>query len=726
MIARLAASLLAMAWAGGAAAQTPNTTADQAAASVAPDASNDDIIVTAQRRSERLVDVPLSVAAVSAEELLRSDPGSLEALNRVVPGVYIQRDVYGLSPTIRGIGSTLGSSGGESNVQIYVDGIYQPFKPTNIFDLSSVANVQVLKGPQGTLFGRNATGGAVLITTLDPSFEPEANFHVAYERFDTVRTSAYGNLPLTDQLAVNAAVSYRHSEGFINDSRTDELVNEGEDYAIRVKLLYEPSNDLTFTLTGFHSWFDDPTGSSYQVIDVAPFYELPGIDANSGPFARDRFHRSHNTDDVVQTESNQYSLKIDWDVGPGTIQSISAYQTGDLYGVSDIDNTYQTIVPDLNGYIDFRTTGDAFTQELNFTSNTDSALQYVAGIFYLDNDGTVPPAFVISGNPTFDSAGHVQSVSAYVDGSYRMGDWVLIGGLRYTQEERSNTFRPYMGGVPVLTLDREETENVWTPRIGVRYELSPDNNVYATYTRGYKAGIFDGTSATGNAVDPEFVDAYEIGYKTVSDRLTLNTAAYYYDFTDTQVNAIFSDGTTVFTQLFNVPRSEIYGVEFDSTYRFNDAWDIRAALAYTHARYTDFANAPGYQLATSGPLAGLIYEAVAIDASGSHMVRAPEWTASAAVNYHADVGGGVLMDASLNASYSSTVYFNFANTLSTPEYVIADANVAFHFNEHLTASAYVRNLTDEVYYTGITESALAVAGQFGMPRVYGVSLGYRF
>lgn len=726
MIGRAAVSLLAIAWAGGAAAQTP-----PANAGGPPDASDvgssDEIIVTAQRRSERLVDVPLSVVAVGGDELERAGGESLESLNKLVPGVYMQRDVYGLSPTVRGIGSTLSSSGGESNVSVYVDGVYVPYKATNIFDLASVSGVQVLKGPQGTLFGRNATGGAILVSTLDPSFEPEARLRLSYERFGTARASGYVNVPIAHTLAVNAAVAYRHSDGYIRDSRTGEIVNEGEDFAARVKLLYEPTNDLSFVLTGYHSRFDDPTGSSYQVVETVPFFLLPGIDANSGPLAYDRFRRSHNTEDEVRTGTDQYSLHVNWDVGFGAIQSISSYQNSDLYSRNDLDNTYQTLVPALDASVDFMTDSRVFTQEVNFTSDPGSTFEYVTGLFYFSNRGSVPPAFLISGDPSFDSVGRSEAVSAYFDGSYHIGNWVLIGGLRYTQEDRENTTRFYSGGVPVLSLTSERTEDVWTPRVGVRYEITPDSNVYATYTRGYKAGIFDATSPTGNAVDPEFVDAYEIGYKVSSPDFTLNTAAYYYDFTDTQVNAVFSSGTAVFQQLFNVPQSEIYGFDIDGTYRFNDAWDIRGSLAYTHARYENFTNAPSYQIATSGPLAGLIQEAISIDASGNRMVRAPDWTASGAINYHANLGGEARLDASLAGFYTSRVYFTFDNELSQGAYFLMDANATVTFNEHVTVSLFGRNLTDEIYYTRQSDSALTVAsGTFGMPRTYGVSIGYTF
>ena len=748
-LVKAAASLLATTWAAAALAQTPaaGTSVENADAppetSAAPSAENantaqapkstesgsageiEEIIVTAQRRSERLVDVPISIASVSTAELERAGSESIENINKLVPGIYMQRDVYGVTPTVRGIGSTLNSSSGESNVSLYADGVYLPFRATNIFDLASVSNIQVLKGPQGTLFGRNATGGAILISTLDPSFTPAARIRASYERFDQVRTSGYLNVPVSDEVAANAAISYRHSAGYIRDMRTDERVNEGEDYSGRFKVLVQPADSLSIVLTAYLSRFDDPTGSSYQSIAPPPFYSTPGIDANSGPIAGDRFHRSHNVEDVVKTDSDQYSANIKWDAGFGDVQSISSFQKSKLESINDLDATYQDLVPAVNASTSFRTEADVFTQEVNLTSKPGSTLDYVAGLFYFDSRGRLP-YFLISGEPRFSNKGHTQAGSAYFDGNYHLGSWVLIGGLRFTHESRdiNTTFLPEGSGSNI----DESTDNVWTPRIGVRYEITPASNVYATYTRGYKAGIFDATSPTGNDVSPEYVNAYEIGYKMSDPNFSLNTALYYYGFKDTQVNAVFSNGGEIYQQLYNVPKSEIYGFDVDSTYRFSNAFDVRASLAYTHARYKDFPNAPDYTIDPTDPNAGfgMFYSSKSVDVSGANMVRAPEWSANTSLNYHAQVLGGKTFDASLSGAYTSRVYFNFSNSLDQPGYFLLDAKTTLAFNDHLSMSLFGRNLTDKIYYTGATQSTLATAVTYGLPRMYGVSFEYNF
>jgi iron complex outermembrane receptor protein len=758
-LVKVAASLLATTWVTVAAAQTPPAAgtsmenqeapavqpdapaataeapavapaehADAAAAPASADTATagdvEEIIVTAQRRSERLVDVPISIASISSDELERAGSESIENINKLVPGIYMQRDVYGVTPTVRGIGSTLNSTSGESNVSLYADGVYLPFRATNIFDLASVSNIQVLKGPQGTLFGRNATGGAILISTLDPSFTPAARLRASYERFDQVRTSGYVNVPITDQIAANAAISYRHSDGYIHDERTNDLVNEGEDYSGRFKVLVQPSDSLSVVLTAYLSRFDDPTGSSYQSIAPPPFYSMPGIDANSGPIANDRYHRSHNIEDVVKTQSDLYSATVKWDAGFGDVQSITSSQQGTLQSVNDLDATYQTLVPGVNARTGFKTKADVVTQEFNLTSKPGSTFDYVTGLYYFDSRGGLP-YFMINEEPRFKNKGRTQAGSAYFDGNYHLGSLVLIGGLRYTHEERhtNTTFLPEGSGSNI----DDATDNVWTPRVGARYEITSASNVYATYTRGYKAGVFDATSPTGNDVSPEYVNAFEVGFKTSAAKYTLNTALYYYDFKDTQVNAVFSNGGEIYQQLFNVPKSEIYGFDVDGTYRFSNAFDVRTSLAFTHARYKDFKNAPDYVIDPTDPnTGGLFYSSRSVDVGGAHMVRAPEWSANTALNYHTQVWSGARLDASLSGAYTSRVYFNFSNSLDQSGYFLVDSKVNLAFNDHLSMSIFGRNLTDEIYYSSATQSSLATAVTYGMPRTYGVSFEYNF
>lgn len=703
-------SMLAMAWAADAAAQgAPN-------AASADGTMLEEILVTAQRRSERLVDVPISVATASSDDLERAGPASIENLTKITPGVYFQRAVYGLAPTVRGIGSTLSAAGGEQNVALYIDEVYRPTPTANVFDLASVAGVEVLKGPQGTLFGRNATGGAILVRTLDPDFAPAGRLNLSYERFGQLRTSGYLNMPVTDMVAVNAAVAYRHSDGYVRDLKTDRIINEGHDFNVRGKLLFQPNEDVSIVLTAAHSEFDDPTGVDTKNLRPARLITLLG----GGPIATDRWHSSNNVQQYIRTSGQEYGARAKVDLGSGTLTSITAYQRNKLDTLNEIDLSY------INTNVIIKILTRTFTQEVNYASAPDEPLTYVVGAYYYHSEGEVPyfssqvltPAFT----PLYNSEGRVEAVAGYADGTYDLGDLSLIAGIRYSTEKRRSKSAFGVAAPSPFSRIQEATDSQWTPRIGLRYSLAEDTNIYATYSRGFKSGVFDVTSPTGPGVKPETVDAFEVGLKSASPSLSYNAAAFYYDYQDTQANATLQVGNAVQNQLVNVPKARIYGAEADVFLRLNDNFDIRAAVAYTHSRYVDFKNAPGW-----ADLGGLSFVGVPVDASGKKMVRAPELTVSSTITYHTTLGGDRNLEISVSPYYSSRVYFTFDNSLSQAPYVTVDAAAALTLSDNLKVSVFGRNLTDRTYKVYESQLAFSLDGaRYATPRTYGVSLNFSY
>ncbi|PKQ09804.1 MAG: hypothetical protein CVT73_00690 [Alphaproteobacteria bacterium HGW-Alphaproteobacteria-12] len=711
------ASMLAMAWTSAAQAQeAPPSGADAAL-------DGTEIVVTAQRRSERLVDVPISVATASADDLERAGPGSLENLTKVTPGVYLQRAVYGLSPTVRGIGSTLAASSGEQNVALYVDEIYYPTPTGNVFDLASVAGVEVLKGPQGTLFGRNATGGAILVRTLDPGFDLAGRFNISYERFGQVRSSAYVNLPVSDAIAVNGSVAYRHSRGYVRDLKSGRIVNDGNNFTARGKLLLQPTDDLSVVLTAAHADFDDPSGSDTRNFEPARVVGLLG----GGPVATGRYDASWNTDQVIRTKTREYSARIKLDTEAGTLSSFTSLLRNKLYSLNELDLSY------INALVTLAVNTKTFAQEINFASTTDKPLSYVAGVYYFRDRREVP--LLASANlspvvsPLAVSRGAVDAIAGYVDGTYSFGDFSIIAGLRYSHEKR-RTDSAQGAATPPYTRFQRATEKEWTPRVGFRYAVGERANIYGTYSKGFKSGVFDATTATGPGVKPETVDAFELGYKSASRDISFNVAAFYYDYDNTQVNATISgQGGAVFTQLFNVPKSRIYGAEADTTVRLGDNFDLKAAVAYTHSRYVDFKFAPGYVDDPTNPttLSGLLFANIVKDVSGKTMVRAPEFTASSTLSYHTEWGNGDKFELALSPYYSSRVFFTFDNSLSQKPYFTLDAAATLTLDERTKISVFGRNLTDSKHMISMSQNALSLrAGRYAMPTTYGVSLGYAF
>jgi iron complex outermembrane recepter protein len=725
MIFKTTASLLVLAWASAAAAPTPPAGArtSTSAAATQPQADSADVIgeviVTAQRRSERLVDVPISVATASAEDLQRAGPTSIENLTKITPGVYLQRAVYGLSPTVRGIGSTLATSGGEQNVALYVDEIYYPTPTGNIFDLASVAGVEVLKGPQGTLFGRNATGGAILLRTLDPTFTGSGKVKASWERFDQVRGSAYVNLPLTDKVAVNGSVAYRHSDGYVQDLKTGRATNAGDNFTARAKLLVQPTDAFSVVFTAAHADFDDPSGGDTRNFKPARAIAILG----GGPVASDRYHSSMNTQQFIKTKTDEYSARAKLDVAGGVLSSFTAFLRNDLNALNDLDLSY------LDQTIALHIKTKTFSQEVNFASAPNQPLTYVVGAYYFHNRGQVPS--ILSNNkPLANSQGKIDAIAGYADGTYEIGDLSLIAGLRYSYEKRrTNSAFGVLAPSP-YTRFQEAVDKQWTPRVGLRYRLDGHSNLYATYSKGFKSGVFDATTAAGPGVKPEKVDAYEVGLKSASGDFTFNTAAFYYDYLDTQVNATISGANgAVFTQLFNVPKSRIYGAEAEAWLRLGESFDVRGAVAYTHSRYVDFPNAPGYVDNPANPTTagGLLFANVSLNVSGKKMVRSPEFTASSTLRYHTRLTSDAELELTLSPYYSSRVYFTFDNSLSQKNYTTLDAAATLTLHDSVKFSVFGRNLTDEKYFVSKSQNSLSLdAGRYATPATFGVSLEYAF
>ncbi|HEY8352703.1 MAG TPA: TonB-dependent receptor, partial [Sphingomonadales bacterium] len=220
--------------------------------------SFEEIVVKAQRRDERLVDVPISVSSVSEERLQAASVESLVSLPQMVPGLRLDYSGAYVQPTIRGVGSPLAGPGLNSNVAVYFDGYYVPNALASDFQLLSVSSVNVLKGPQGTLFGRNATGGAILINTRDPSFEPTMTARVSYARFNRANVSLYGSAGLTDTLAMDITAFYEEGDGFIRNINTGNKDGEFDKWSVRSKMLYAPNDNVKLTLAYAHTEVDDP------------------------------------------------------------------------------------------------------------------------------------------------------------------------------------------------------------------------------------------------------------------------------------------------------------------------------------------------------------------------------------------------------------------------------------------------------------------------------------
>lgn len=694
-------------------AQTAEPTTESQTSEEQVAAGSGEIIVTAQRRAERLVDVPVSVTALNSVALEKVSTTGLFDVTKLSPGVVINRNGGYLQPTIRGIGTSVVGGAADTNVAVYLDGVYQASQIGNFFDLPNVQQLEILKGPQGTLFGRNATGGAILLTTADPSFTTKGRFTASYGRFNEAKIGAYVTTPLTDNLAGDISVYYRRSDGFKRDVLTNDLVAKQSSFDIRSKLLWRPTDTTEVVLSAAYNETSDPTGLALNALDGNTQARLA---LNPGPIAEGRKQLSQDVRPEVRTKVKSATLTIDQELGIATLRSISGFRDEDAHIEGDLDASY---VPVQETRFDqlMRT----FSQEFTLTSPSAGDFRWVAGVFYY-HARAFTPAFVVNkittGAPSFRSLTNVDALAGFVDGTYDIGKLTLISGLRYSTERRRLRFN--FGITGPYTTDAEKRFGSWTPRVGLRYKVGDQANVYATYSKGFKSGLFNTSSPSTVPVKPEKVDSYEIGFKSAERTIDLNLAAYYYSYKNIQITAF--DFTSGASRLFNAARAEIYGAEAELNVRPSSKFDVRMAAAYTHGVYDQFQGALIFTPRPGGRTGNIT---AIVDASGSTMIRAPKFTLSSTANYRVPLNQGTL-EFSATAYYTSKINYSYDERIQQPAYATVDANVTWLPSDQFSVSIWGRNLTDTNYGSFLTSTSARDSIVYAAPLSYGISASYKF
>ena len=689
------------------------------------EADSGEIIVTAQRRSERLVDVPISISVLSGNALELAGVRSTEDLTVTIPGLNFATNGAFAQPTVRGIGTTVTSAGNDANVAIYIDGVYQPNQISNFSDLVDLEQIEVLKGPQGTLFGRNATGGAIRVTTKRPSFTPEARATLSYGRFDDVRVTAFGSAPISNKLAMSVAFLHGDDQGYVRNRGTGNRVADSNSLSVRGKLLFQPSETVEFLLSGSHSERSSNPAFTLGVLNGNnASLRLPGSIQPAGPR-----EVSLTFDPFITVDSDQISLTAKADLGFAELSSITSYAKIKTDLATDVDRTNLAQVrAQIPG------SEKTWSQEFNLVSQGDGNVKWFLGGFYYNDDSS--NATIINNGTTFNFIRlKTEAFAPFGEINLELGDLTLIAGARYNIEKKDYSI--VRGPASVL---RDRTFKTFTPRIGLRYSLTPASSIYATYSKGFKSGGFDGILAAGalavNPVFPEKVDAFETGFKYGRGRTSLSASAFYYDYSNIQFQA-FNPNAGGLTQVFNAAAAEIYGGEIEGSVDLSDGFSIRGSLAYTHSRYKDFPGAtifcprgaPSYGNATiaigaNNPCTGT---ANSDGATGNNLIRTPEFTASLGPSYRKELANGGILELSGNAFYSGKFFWDPANRLKENSYVLLNSELGYTFpGDRLKLALWGRNLTNKLYSIYVTEAAAGDSVAYARPRTYGVRAELRF
>jgi iron complex outermembrane receptor protein len=718
----------------------PVFAADQAAApqpaASQPGASTlGEIVVTAQRRSENLQAVPIAVTAVSAKDLAAQNITSVQNLTTLVSGFTGPGDNGMTSPHIRGIGGTVASPGEENSVALYVDGIYIGATSPALLSLGDVQQAEVLKGPQGTLFGRNTTGGLIQITTRDPSTHPELDAEVGYASYNTVSGSAYLNTPVTSNISTNLAVQASHQgDGYgknlltgKDSDRTDLNLTLRNKWAIRL-------GDATkFDITADYELTNDAgLGGRPIAGSTTAYYNPPGVPGAPAAYTSQVSGWDTNThlDSRDHTEAYGLAGRFSQDLGFATLSDTLAFRRTRFNLLAFGDTT-----PLQHLQVYWYTANSQWTNELQLASNSTGPLKWTAGVFYYDaTDNTHQPIFFTPGspgNPPFheaitDDSLVTKSLAGYAQVDYKLAtDTTLTAGFRYSSDKHSinggqvGFFGPAPTplGPPVVD-SFTRTAAVW--RLALTQKLSDDAMVYASYNRGVKAGGYNPVVVGNAPFLDEKLDAFEVGSKLsfLEDHARLNLAGFYNTYKNIQVQAFQPAGPPI---IYNGAGAETYGLDADLELRPLKELTINGTLELLHSKFSSFPNA---NILIPLPLGG--FQSTTASAAGNQLPFAPKLTSSVSATYNIPVSYGSY-DVSGAWSHSSGFTTTPGMEVRQGSYDLLSAQVQFtDAADHYYVRLWGTNLGNAQVDQNLTISANGSSVRVLPPRTGGVTVGLKF
>jgi iron complex outermembrane receptor protein len=714
--------LCAASWPTMALAQTdPESAAPatEAPADAESQSTISDIIVTATRREARLQDVPVTVTAIGGSDLQGAGVGDVRGLTAIIPAFNGGRNQNVMQPNIRGVGSAGASTGDEGNVAVYIDGVYQADPYSTQLDLVEVERVEVLRGPQGTVFGRNATGGLVNVITPDPSFEARGKLS---GRFGRSRESAndfdlrgYATGPLGEKVAADVAVMVRQSDGYISDLPNGGTLGRTRNASVRTKFLLEPSDNARIILMAAY------VDSRDQVASQQPFEGNTAGAPFAGVIIPDKpWQAALNGRGRSDYSRTDLALRTQFGLGSVNLETTSGYTATRVNQFVDSDASNIEL-----GFTDLRVRPRVFSQEIRLLSNDGGRFDWIAGAYAFHLTGEQPVLISSRTSPavaptrvTFDPRIKTTSFAGFFEGTYELIDDIfLTAGGRFTTEKRK--FSQRVNGNPLPFGEVSETFDKFTYRVALRYNFAERANLYASYGTGFKSGVFNSFGTSPNAVAPEAIDAMEIGIKADPlPWLRTNLSVYHYDYKNLQVNARALNGSFV---LQNAATAKIYGGELEMTIAPTNDVNIRSAVAYTNAEYDDF---PAAQVFLPRPTGGNIVTAA--DVSGNWMIRTPRYTVNLGGSYSADIGDGRLT-ASVNVFHSGKVFHDFLNSLRQKSYTLASGEIAWALpGDRVTLTLFGANLTNAKVAQQISPGPLGTYVIYERPRRIGLGLEYRW
>lgn len=682
-----------------------------------------DIIVTAQKRAENMQKVPIAISAVSPAQLENRAVVATEDLGKAVPGLVILNTAGILQPRLRGIGTQSVSAGNESPVATYIDGVYIVSGADININMSDVAQVAVLKGPQGTLFGRNATGGVLQFTTRDPSQDFELDATTGIDNYATWRSHLYAGGGVSTNLAAGFSVSYvKQGDGWGKNIVTGNDIRKiDDDLTLRGKLVFD-NGPTNIKLAGDYHYGRNSNAPAFR-----PFPGLEDYMPFPVPQPRNKWSVVNIVDPVFKHDGYGASLTVKQDVGIADLVSITAYRDSSAFYRFVSGPTSVPLV-----YIDINYNSKQFTQEVQLVSRSGGAFNWAIGAYYFWNNANANPdgqiVYVLPANLQSVTTGRqiTNSIAGFAQGTLKVTDSTrFTAGFRYTYEKKdglgSGYTRLLATGTIIPTFTDSKTKLSFekpTWRLAVDQDIGPNVIVYASYNRGFKSGGISPTNFTQPPFKPEKIDAFEVGFKSdLFDRKArFNAAAFYYDYTNIQVNRYLPTGTAV---TYNGEGAEIYGIDADFEAKISSRLHLNGGLTWLIK--ADFLSFPEAQFSIPNLNAGPTF--FVGDATGHRVPHSPKLTYTVGIDY--EIGNFLF---NVNDSYNSGYFGDVDNFLKQGSFHFIGASATWTSdNQKYSVRLWGNNLLDKAVISQMPSVARGYEASYpNAPRTYGVTLSAKY
>ena len=714
----------------------------------------EEVVVTAQRRAESVQDVPIAINAFSEEQLKAVGIDSTLDLQLKVPGLHLEPLAGHGFAYVRGVGTDTLTPGLEPTTAVHIDGVYLPRLTSIINDFYDPERVEVIKGPQGTLFGRNATGGVIHFLSRKPENELGGYIDVGGGNEGTVRVEGALNAPISERAALRIAGLFHDNNGYTDNSYTGKGEDTTDVKSIRTQLLFQATDDVSIRLFGDYTDDQSSRGTASHV--SPPLTDNPYVAFSGGTVLPDIRDTYRDVTANNETEAWGIGAEITWNLGNVEIKSLTSYREDENRYQVDFDLT------EINagGFNDPITESEFFQQEFQMSSTGDGPLNWVIGAFLFDDEALHDYPFPFSfgqfvTGPTVGGTYDTVFIHGFSNldtfawalfgqASYRLNDHLRAHvGIRYSDEEKEIDFesysflpispaltgpeyvagRPAPSGMPAVTYQDETDSDSVTPRFGIDFILNENVMFYFGATRGFKSGGYNTVlfGPVPEAVKPETIWSFEGGFKsTLADgKLRLNASAFYYDYKDIHQNVDLADNAQGYANVRNAGDAEVFGIEADMVFALTDRFVVDGMFSYLDTELKDLM-APDLNVPQNP----------SIDQTGNPLPRAPEFTVGFGAAYTMPIQPG---EVTLRGDYyymdDERYWSVFKDPLNSGDsYTRVNARLQFDHNSgKWSIAAYARNMFDEdAESNGFRSTTFGNLRTYQPPRTWGVNVRYNF